>query len=315
MLPRGIMALGFLLAGTILSDSPPPAQHQKSSEARPAKEDQKSKPSEPFWQRTVDDPTAFFTLWLAIFTAVLGVSTIALWLAGEKQIRFARESADRQAKDTEKSFKIAQAAAQAAEKAADAAERGVVAADRAWIEIDISLTGPLVITDKEMSVRARAAFKNVGRSPATNLSIWLMLKADCGVASQYVADITHKHRGMIGAAFGDYGQVLFPNREASREHIISISRSDYMERIKEMDDIPASEGEQKVPFTHSRPGVLAFARYRLPSEGRMGGYHYSTAIFEIGAKDPDHPGFDGSKMAMLLEDMELVATPFSGTNT
>src|SRR5437868_2545496 len=36
-----------------------------------------------FLERTVGDPVAFFTFGLAIATALLGLSTVALWQAGE----------------------------------------------------------------------------------------------------------------------------------------------------------------------------------------------------------------------------------------
>lgn len=33
-----------------------------------------------FWERTTEDPVTLYTLWLAIFTAVLSLSTIGLWV-------------------------------------------------------------------------------------------------------------------------------------------------------------------------------------------------------------------------------------------
>jgi hypothetical protein len=48
---------------------------------------------ETFWQRTFNDPTAFFTLWVAAFTGVLGFSTIGLWFVN----RTAANAALRQA--------------------------------------------------------------------------------------------------------------------------------------------------------------------------------------------------------------------------
>jgi hypothetical protein len=50
---------------------------------------------EPFWVRTADDPTAFFTAVVALFTLVLAVSTIGLWivtwLASRRQAREIRQ--------------------------------------------------------------------------------------------------------------------------------------------------------------------------------------------------------------------------------
>jgi hypothetical protein len=48
------------------------------------------------WERTWEDPVAFFTLWIAIFTFVLAASTIGLWIATILTLRHARETAERQ---------------------------------------------------------------------------------------------------------------------------------------------------------------------------------------------------------------------------
>jgi hypothetical protein len=45
-----------------------------------------------FWERTTDDPNAFFALWVAVFTAVLAISTIGLWIATGLSVRVARRA-------------------------------------------------------------------------------------------------------------------------------------------------------------------------------------------------------------------------------
>jgi hypothetical protein len=85
------IALGFLLAGTILSDLPPTAHQDKASHATAGKEEKKDKPTESFWKRATDDPTAFFTLWLALFTAGLTASTVGLWYVTNRTLRHNRE--------------------------------------------------------------------------------------------------------------------------------------------------------------------------------------------------------------------------------
>ena len=64
------------------------SQPNQSTEAAANYQD---KPNKTLWQRTTEDPTAFFTLWVAAFTFILAASTIGLWvetrLASRKQSR------------------------------------------------------------------------------------------------------------------------------------------------------------------------------------------------------------------------------------
>jgi hypothetical protein len=49
-------------------------------------------PFEPQEQVSVNDPTAFFTLWVALFTGVLGVSTILLWRATNRSVKISERA-------------------------------------------------------------------------------------------------------------------------------------------------------------------------------------------------------------------------------
>ena len=69
-----LVLLGFVFASSQPSQSP--LQHESTTENSGA--NGKGEVSESFWQRTLTDPVAFFTLWIAAFTAVLGFSTIGL---------------------------------------------------------------------------------------------------------------------------------------------------------------------------------------------------------------------------------------------
>jgi hypothetical protein len=48
------------------------------------------------WERTWEDPTAFFTFWIAIFTLVLAASTIGLWIATILTLSHSRKTAQMQ---------------------------------------------------------------------------------------------------------------------------------------------------------------------------------------------------------------------------
>jgi len=90
----GIVALVVLLvAGLayVLSSPHPQRAKQQQTEQSAKPSGPNTKHGESFWQRATEDPTAFFTLWIAIFTFVLAVSTIGLWtvtwLAGRRQVK------------------------------------------------------------------------------------------------------------------------------------------------------------------------------------------------------------------------------------
>src|SRR5215467_7465324 len=63
-----------------------------------------------FWERTIGEPVAFFTFGLAIATLLLGVSTVALWQAGEKQADLLRETSEIQSRDARATIAAAEAA-------------------------------------------------------------------------------------------------------------------------------------------------------------------------------------------------------------
>jgi hypothetical protein len=95
-------------------------------------ENREGKDGKTFWQRTTDDPIAFFTLLLTLFTAVLAVSTIGLWIVTWR-------GAKKQAADMQESLRISRDAANATEKAASAALKSanaLIKADRAHIFVD-----------------------------------------------------------------------------------------------------------------------------------------------------------------------------------
>src|SRR4051812_12484650 len=49
-----------------------------------------------FWEWTSHDPVAFYTSAVALFTAILALSTIGLWIATNRTLRHSRETAERE---------------------------------------------------------------------------------------------------------------------------------------------------------------------------------------------------------------------------
>src|SRR4051794_27948749 len=95
----GIIILGLFIALISRDLSQPPTPpgnpiHKTEADQTRNAENQENKTRETLWQRTISDPTAFFTFVLAIFTGVLAVSTFLLWLVTGTAARAARDSAD-----------------------------------------------------------------------------------------------------------------------------------------------------------------------------------------------------------------------------
>ena len=75
-----------------------------------------SKSNKSLWERTTEDPTAFFTAWVAAFTCILAVSTIGLWIVTWR-------SSVKQSRDMAESIKAAQRNTDIAERALTELER------------------------------------------------------------------------------------------------------------------------------------------------------------------------------------------------
>jgi hypothetical protein len=74
----------------------PSEMEKRQCEERGRASNQKTEECKTFWERTTSDPVAFFTFWLVVSTVGLSISTVLLWLAGEKQLRLSSQTAMRQ---------------------------------------------------------------------------------------------------------------------------------------------------------------------------------------------------------------------------
>lgn len=184
---RAEIVLGFLIAtifwtgvlGWQAAYAPTDAQKQECYEAA-KKEGHKSEECKAFWERATSDPVAFFTLWLVIFTGGLTVSTIMLWLAGERQIDFLERNSEAQARDMQASLAAAKMSAEASASTAEAARR-TLESDRAWLTWKSINTINLTNTSLNGRFYNKAfAFSpvwiNTGRSPAQRVRTVNMVK-------------------------------------------------------------------------------------------------------------------------------------------
>jgi hypothetical protein len=142
----------------------------------------KSEECKTIWERTTTDPVAFFTFWLVVFTGGLGVSTVMLWRAGERQIELARETSASQSSETQASISEAVRAATAMEGVAQGIALSVQAAQesvatlkertamqmRAYVAVVVGVA-IYQERDRNLKFEARPTIINTGHTPAHNL--------------------------------------------------------------------------------------------------------------------------------------------------
>lgn len=156
---RSVVLLALIVAGATFSlhhdDQRPSRQHEGGSEQQA----EKVGPPKSFMDRTLDDPTAFFTAALAFLTTILaGVGAV--------QIRYLVRADD-----------TARMSANAARKAAEVAERTLVASNRAWLKVKPRIgSQPILIGAERVDTSIEINFQNIGNAPAIRVDpqVWLL---------------------------------------------------------------------------------------------------------------------------------------------
>jgi hypothetical protein len=169
------IALGFVLAtvfwililGWQAAYAPTEIEKQKCQEAARTS-GHKAEECKTLWERTTSDPVAFFTFWLVVSTIGLGVSTVMLWRAGEKQLKHGRRSAAIQSRDMRASIEASHRAAKAAENSVLTSRQVGESQVRAYLSCE---GGTYTLFDSWLTVEVR--IRNHGQSPA----IWTEIKA------------------------------------------------------------------------------------------------------------------------------------------
>lgn len=118
---------------------------------------------------------------LALFTVLLALSTIALWLVTERTLRHAKAEAARQERDSrrhrldmfeanaaaKRAANAASTAAAAAQKTADVGEKALTNLECPYIHVEVPQTGLLIDGTRYASASSfQSAFRNYGRTPA-----------------------------------------------------------------------------------------------------------------------------------------------------
>jgi len=164
--------MGFAIGGSVVAviHPVPQAQHIEHGAASTDEHPDENKVPKTWgqslsviWDRTWDDPVAFYTFVLSIFTAMLAIVSAT-------QIAFLFR-ADKTARIT----------AKAAQDAANVATRTLTAGQRAWVQITKTSVGlDLIFDEHGMTTAIEFEIMNIGNAPALNVVpyAWLIASRD-----------------------------------------------------------------------------------------------------------------------------------------
>lgn len=201
-----------------------------------------------FWRWTTHDPVAFYTSLLAIFTFVLAVSTIGLWIVTYLTLRHAREDAARQAKDMDDSIRAAMQSASAGRAAAlEMRKANLLAADtreqqlRAYVFIAEGHIEAVMTDDGRRFITGHVAFKNHGQTPGYKFTTHATLRIE---APSFFPDHETEIGGAMSAigpnggaqvdrVFGPISNELFEEIRMGAKRIFLWGRVDYVDAFKE----------------------------------------------------------------------------------
>ena len=214
-----------------------------------------------------------FTIVLAISTIGLWLATNKLWVAGERQIELARETAADQARDTRTSI--------------DVAERALVAGERAWVRVDVRNNGSLFF-DSNGNARLHLIFDltNTGNSPATKVQInsYIFLENVLNFAAFTPRNEYRKFCEIIRRK-GDMpidemlSYTLFPGETKNIPHFININAQQINELMQTW---KTPKGEE---LKHFAPHLIGCISYHIPFDSRQHQtgfmYYLKRRVFDV----------------------------------
>lgn len=248
---------------------------QRGAEGGPQTAGHQNEPTKTFgqalavvWQRTWEDPVAFFTLCLAAFT-------LALVVVSTTQIYFLIRAEG-----------VAKTAAEGAKEAAQAAIEGNrLARDqftvnvRPWLAVlDIRATEPIIYDGTGCTIGLAVSIKNVGHSPAT--MVMENSRAFPRLIPRDQLDAVREELFRSGWPLG-WGSVLFPDQPPVELHI--------RRRIERAEMMMAPESE---PHCIMTPLIIGCVSYRFAVEAPD--VHHTWFAVVIGIRpvpgSPSSPG-------------------------
>jgi hypothetical protein len=225
---------------------------------------------ENIWQRTMEDPVAFFTGLLALFTLLLVlISSIQIGFL----IRADRTSA--------RNSKAAENAAIAAQYSADVANRALIANQRAWVRPEVTISDqPLIFGEVSASTSISFRLTNVGNTPAVNVMphVWLVALKPGGPfpIEEQKRRCKEIREQPIAGGFTLFPGEIFPGNLGFGKWSIGVNIT--REEIEKGLAI-SSDGK------HISLYVIGCIDYTFPSDGKL--HHQTEFIFELCKNEPN----------------------------
>jgi hypothetical protein len=230
------IVLGFLIAtifwATILGwqAAYAPTEQEKDACNQAAKQTgHKTEECKSLWEKTTTDPVPLFTLVLAFSTIGLWVATTALYLAGERQLKLARENADQQSRDMQASIAVA--------------KQSAIDQQRAWLSIkDVSLEHPTKFSQDEIVFRVQATAQNFGGTPAMGAEIYFESYFPEKNPEEF-ADAKERFKQRLRATPLQLGSIVFPDDNLQLRWRWTDEHNKIKNAIRDM-----SSGEKRIGF-------------------------------------------------------------------
>lgn len=215
--------------------------------------------------------------WLDILTIVLVFATAAFtglsWWVFYGQLGEMKATGEQTNKIIDANIVLAETA----KKSVEIGEKALVAANRPWIKIDLQVAGPIKYDATGANITLRYGLRNIGHSPATNVSIELNVFAPA-IGIDKILDSRAELQKIVAALKarppGPFGLALFPDETVAQEITVTIG-TDELKRIT-----------QKVEFV--TPYIIGAVDYRFGIDEKS---HQTGFIIEVHRSDQPRPEF------------------------
>ena len=233
----------------------------------------RGKEDKSFLDRTTEDPVAFYTLWLTLFTGMLAAFTV--WMA--LSTKDLRDFAEEQARDMKQSISVARDSAFAAQRSTELAEKSLVAANRPWVKVDIQIAGPIVYNVNGANITLRYILKNIGHSPAVNVGVNPRLIAPIFSSDKPGnfdprAELHKDIEALKARPVLSFGYSLFPDEVIAQEVTVTMSN----EEVKRATEIIGA----------IYPTIIGTVDYRMGFDDKV---HQTGFIVEVRRNDAPRP--------------------------
>jgi hypothetical protein len=193
----------------------------------------------------------------------------------------------------------AKATTKFAEESMRLTREAMLATDRPWIRANIILISGLAFGPDKIEVEVRWSAVNIGKSPASHVTMDVGLYADVWEADRAAAEVIEPRgpRGALAMLSETFGRTLFPSEGWDRDTKLSLEVAEFEKRIIET----ANHDAPDIRPT-ANPAILLGVRYMIPGDDK---FRYAYLPFELRHIDFRHPGWDSSEQVVPLEELEL----------